>query len=103
MMHEVILTIGLNDQVSKVQEISTENAMEIITNVIADHTDGATIYPAKGIYRHFDGTLITENSIRIECIEPDEKRLYAAAMILKEKLNQETIVWENRMIDSALI
>lgn len=102
-MLKVILYVGLNDRISHVQEIPTDEAMEIVHSIIAEYSEGATIYNALGVYKHHDGSIVSERSIRIECIEPDTARLMEAVKILKEQLNQEAIVWENQNVDSVLI
>ena len=102
-MLKVILYVGLNDKISKVQEIPTDKAMEIVHSIIAEYSDGATIYNALGVYKHSDGTVVSERSIRIECIEPDTSRLMEAVKLLKIRLNQESIAWENQEVNSVLV
>lgn len=102
-MLKVILYVGLNDKISKVQEIPTDEAMKIVHSIIAEYADGATIYNALGVYKHHDGSVVSERSIRIECIEPDTDRLMEAVKLLKIRLNQESIAWENQEVNSVLV
>lgn len=60
------LFVGLNDKDSKKQEISTLNAYKIVYNLIASDFGGGTISEATGIYKHDDGTIVTEITLRIE-------------------------------------
>lgn len=98
------LSIGLNDQVTKKQEIATEDALKIITTVIYEHSDGATIIPnCSGIYTHDDGTKVIENTIRCEFYDAARENVIAIAKILCKALNQETIAFSETEINADLI
>ena len=83
-------TIGLLDKDSKKQEIETSKALDIIADIIAANTQGATIYNATGIYTHENGEQVKEPSIKIETSE-ETPRLINALKELKAILNQESI------------
>ena len=102
-MLRVTLSIGFNDKVSGVQEISTPDAIRICADILVNFVDGATIYSTTGIFRHGNGMQVTEQGIRVECYEPDVSELRKACMVLKEKLNQEAIYWVSENIESEMI
>ena len=88
------LYVGLNDKDKKVQLIDTVEACKIVTNIIMDIADGGTIYNATGIYKHDNGTIITENTLKIELINTPEQSIKAIIDTLKTVLNQESIIKE---------
>jgi len=96
MMYEYNLTVGLFDKDECIQLISSEKAYEIIDQVLLDSFGifAYTAYDVKGHYRMNDGRRVAEPSIRIE-IESDENiiiEIQAAIEILKDMLNQESIM-----------
>lgn len=102
-MKKTSFYIGLNDRESKVQEIATQNAKQLIENVFFELTDGATIYSARGIYKHNNGEKVQENTIIAECFDIDEKDIYAICEYLKKTLNQETIAVNIQEINAMYI
>lgn len=104
-MKKFILTIGLNDKDTKTQKFDTITAYKMIENVVQQYTDGYTMYNAHGAYKHFDGTFITEQSIRLELLFVDELtcRIIANKIKSKDILNQETIAFEIIDTNSQLI
>lgn len=87
-----ILNIGLNDMVTRKQEIETDKAIEIIGAVLGDCTvkQGAT-----GFYTHNDGTKIKEQSLEVIVYGGTQKQVVAKVRELKVLLNQETIFYDN--------
>jgi hypothetical protein len=67
-MKKFTLYVGLNDKDTKTQLVSTLEAYKVINNVLLQYVDGATIFEARGIYKHDDGTFTTENTFRIELL-----------------------------------
>lgn len=77
--------IGLNDKDTKKQEISTDEAVQMIVNIIpCDFTFSV----CNGVYTHEDGSKVCEVTIKIESIG----RLFDEMLRLKEVLNQECIL-----------
>ena len=98
------LSIGLNDAESKVQELSTDETMRIISAVCFDQAGGATIIPnCTGIYTHDDGTKIIENTIRCEFYGQERETVIRIAKILCKALNQESIALSETEIYSDFI
>lgn len=103
-IEKYILFIGLNDKNTKTQKIPTLAARDIIKNIILDAgLDGATISEALGIYKHDDGQIIQEASIRVEVLFASEKQILSICKQIKTVLNQESIAVEYQQINSRLI
>lgn len=97
-MYENHLTIGLFDRRTKKQEINTEKAKALISNVLINHYGiyAFTMIDCNGVYKmQNSGVVVREPSIRIE-IASDEpiKELKEIIRVLKHKrmLNQESIM-----------
>lgn len=99
-MKKVTLYVGLNDKDSKVQEIDTLEASKIATKVITTYADGGTIFNASGIYKHEDGTIVIENTLKIELIEPSMEAVQSIVTTLKTVFNQESIIKQTDVINS---
>ena len=67
-MQKYTLYLGLNDKDTKKQEIATIEAYKITTNLLTSYTDGATIFEANGIYKHNDGNITIEKTLKIELL-----------------------------------
>lgn len=102
-MKKITLYVGLNDKDTKTQKIDTVEAVKIVSNLIYTMMDGGTIYNATGIYKHENGDIVIENTLRIELIDCDEKSLGRLIETLKSVLNQETIIKQTELINSELV
>lgn len=96
--------IGLNDKDAKVQTMPTMEAGRLVERIFVNHDcDGATITSARGVYKHEDGTIVTEETIMVYVFEFGEPLdVRAICNDLKVALNQESIAVERRETDSAL-
>lgn len=65
-MKNYIIICGLNDKDTRKQEITTEQAKTTLATIILDYADGATLTECNGIYKHEDGGIVFEKSIKIE-------------------------------------
>lgn len=102
-MLKFTIICGLNDQYTKKQEITTEEAYKKIVEVLHAHkVDGATFTECRGLYIHDDGTPVFENSIKIELLFITAETANAICDGLKIALNQEAVVLEAVNIDSQL-
>lgn len=101
-MDKYTLYLGLNDKDTKTQLVSTLEAYKVVTNVLKTYTDGATIYEARGIYKHDDGTFTTENTLRIELLFVERETVKTIVDILKQVLNQESIAVQHEVVESEL-
>lgn len=117
MASKFTLYLGLNDKDTKAQKIATVEAYKIVSNIIANRFDGGTIFEAVGIYKHGDGTLVKETTLRIELLYFEERdedgklkvtieqftemvRDFVAT--LKEIFNQECVAVDKSDIASEL-
>ena len=102
MIQKFTLYVGLNDKDTRKQEISTLEAYKVVSNLITADFDGGTIYEATGIYKHDDGTFVTETTLRIELLFRDKQQVRALCNTLKKVLNQESIAVQCEVVDSQL-
>lgn len=102
MIKKFTLYLGLNDKDSKQQEIATVEAYKIVSNLISSDFDGGTIFEAKGIYKHEDGQIVTETTLRIELLFTEAVKVKALCDTLKKLFNQESIAVQEEVINSEL-
>lgn len=102
MIKKFTLYLGLNDKDSKQQEIATVEAYKIVSNLISSDFDGGTIFEAKGIYKHEDGQIVTETTLRIELLFTEAIKVKALCETLKKLFNQESIAVQEEVINSEL-
>ena len=87
------VALGLNDQVSKKQEIRTTDAYEIVAQYCADHFGGATVTMSKGIYKHNDGiTVVKEETIVIDLVYVTVDDIESMVNHFKQIFNQESVM-----------
>lgn len=96
------LFVGLNDKDSKQQEINTIDAYKIVSNLITSDFGGGTISEATGIYKHEDGTIVTEITLRIELLFTTAEKVKNLVQDLKRVLNQESIAVQKDVVSSEL-
>lgn len=84
--------IGLNDQKTKKQEITTEKALIDVSEYLADHFEGATVYNGIGVYKHNDGKVVRENSLIIELIFVSDTDVMKMINHFRVIFNQESIM-----------
>jgi len=102
-MNKSTLYIGLNDKVTKRQEISTLEACKVIQNIVLEEASGLTIYEADGIYKHDDGQIVIEKSLKVELYDTLEAVVLKIIGLLKSALNQESIILQRETVDSVFV
>lgn len=102
-MRKFTLYLGLNDKDTKTQQISTLEAYKIVTNILANDFDGGTIFEAQGIYKHEDGTVVIETTLRIEILFAELPAIKNLVTTLKKVFNQESIAVQEEVINSSLM
>ena len=106
-MTKFMLTIGLLDKDSKVQEMGTVHATKLVTRIVIAKIGFGTILDASGVYTHEDGTIVTEPSIRVEILDTEgtigKDKIIELANELKIALNQESILFEQQVITGEFI
>ena len=102
-MTKYTLYIGLNDKDTKQQRINTLEASKIVSGVLSEQTGGGTIYSAQGVYRHDNGEIVIENTLRVEIVAAAIEAVRTACSIIKAALNQESIILQTECIESAFV
>lgn len=104
MTEKYILSIGLNDKDTKEQIIDKSRSYKIVEDIlIKNGINGGTIYDTTGFYRHEDGVIVREPSLRVEILFSSKSSVMEACKALKEEFNQETIVFEKISLESQLV
>lgn len=89
------LYIGLNDKDSKKQEISTRRAREEVIKILNNNNiNGLTMYVVDGVFKHENGQIVFEKSLKVELLEVEENEVLKSIQELKKVLNQESIMLE---------
>lgn len=102
-MKKFTLYLGLNDKETKQQKIATVEAFKIVSNLIAARFEGGTIFEADGVYKHGNGALVIEKTLRIELLFVERPAVVAFVKTLKEIFNQESVAVQEETICSELL
>lgn len=103
MIKKFTLYLGLNDKDTKRQEISTLEAYKVVSNLLAKDFGGGTIFEAQGIYKHDDGTIVIEKTLRIEILFAELPQIKILVELLKKMFNQESVAVQEENIESSLM
>lgn len=103
MISKATMYLGLNDKDTKIQKYDTVEAYKIVTNEVASRFGGGTISAADGIYRHADGTIVIEKTLRIELLFIERPAVVEFANELKRMFNQESVAIQWESVNSELI
>lgn len=99
-MNKTTLYVGLNDKDTHTQKVDTLEAVKIVTNIITDMAGGGTIYNASGVYTHEDGSIVIENTLKIELFDTANSAINQIIDTLKRVLNQESIIKQTENVIS---
>lgn len=102
-MTKYTIYMGLFDKDSKRQEFDTITAYKMVQQRATQLFDGATISEAKGIYKHDNGEVVVEPTIRIELMFADLETVKTFCDNLKGMFNQESVVLQVEEVNSMLI
>lgn len=102
-MTKYTIYMGLFDKDSKRQEYDTITAYKMVQKRATQLFDGATISEAKGIYKHDNGEVVIEPTIRIELMFTDLETVKTFCDNLKGMFNQESVVLQVEEVNSMLI
>lgn len=95
-MTTVNLYIGLNDKDTKQQELTNLDAKAEISTILFKYfPNGFTLQECQGMYKHNDGTVVCENTIKVILFDYNMGLVSDAVKDLKLKLNQECIAVEH--------
>ena len=96
------LYIGLKDKDTKKQKIPTFLAARQIEKTVCDYIGGATIYRARGCYKHENGQVVRENTVIVETSCDNEQVVLECVKTLKIRFNQESIGFMNTAVDTDI-
>lgn len=87
--------IGLNDKDSKKQEVATRQAKKKVIKILNNNNiNGLTMYEVVGVFKHENGQVVFEKSLKVELLEVKEEDILKSIQELKKALNQESILLE---------
>ena len=98
-LEKYTLYVGLNDKDSKKQEVKTEDAMRMVTNIVGDNT----MQIVHGHYTHADGSQVNETTLKIELLFKNDADVRLYCNDIKRLLNQESIAVNKEISMSALM
>jgi len=88
-----ILNVGLNDKDTKQQKIDSIEAYKVVENLLLNNgISGYTIYQGLGLYKHDTGEITRENTLIIELMFVNDTLVNKIIDLLKQVLNQESIL-----------
>ena len=88
-----ILNVGLNDKDTKQQKIDSIEAYKVVENLLLNNgLSGYTIYQGLGLYKHDNGEITRENTLIIELMFTTDNVVNKIIELLKQVLNQESIL-----------
>lgn len=94
-MTTVNLYVGLNDKYTKQQIFSNMEAKAEISSILFRYfQNGFTLQECQGMYKHDDGTIVCENTIKVILLDCNLSMIFEIIEDLKRKLNQECIAVE---------
>ena len=97
-MTKYVLTMGLFDKDSHLQEHSTLEASKVLNRMVVNRLGYGTITEATGIYTHENGEVVVEPSLRVEILATEDaindNSVKALAVEMKTTFNQESILFE---------
>lgn len=93
-MTKTTICVGLLDQTTKRQEITTIDAFKIVSNIFAENECGVTITEGVGVYKHDDGTVVIEPTLVCVNYGAETSEIEKACTVIKAALNQETVAIE---------
>lgn len=87
--------VGLNDKDSKKQEVATRQAKKEVIKILNNNNiNGLTLYEVIGVFKHENGEVVFEKSLKVELLEVEESEVLKSIQELKMALNQESILIE---------
>lgn len=95
-----ILNVGLNDKDTKNQKIDSVEAYKMVENILLNNgLSGYTIYQGLGLYKHDSGEITRENTLIIELMFTSDIVVNKIIELLKQVLNQESILKQTQTIE----
>lgn len=91
--------IGLNDQDTYTQQISTEEAQKMVANIALQYVDGFTQTTAMGAYKDEKGVVTYEKSLVFSFSYASEEQMQNIMNDVLEELNQNSILIEKENVN----
>ena len=103
-MKKYTFFLGLNDKDTKKQIVTTEWAENFVLQYVAWVLGWGTVSLCKWVFQHDNGTIVIENSIKIETLWFKEDAIYNEfAHCLAKEFNQESVLMEVSEVDAQFI
>lgn len=107
-IEKVTLYLGLNDKDTKKQKFTKIESYKLLESILKIKGIDATISESTGLYHHDDGTLVIEESLRIEILffeskKENKTRILDLIQTLKVAFNQESVAMQIENINSQLV
>ncbi len=103
-MKKHTLYVGLNDKITRMQEINTVDAYKLLQRIVKRD---CTITEGRGVYTHDDGKVTVETSLIIEMLDIEgditDGVINAMAQDIKALLNQESVAYQVTDVTSVLL
>ena len=93
-----VLYIGLNDKETYTQLIPTEDAKQIVNNIVVKYVGGYTVYDANGGWKDETGTLTEENTLVYHLNGVKEQEIISIMDEVIAALNQNSILVERHSL-----
>lgn len=94
-MEKATIFLGLNDQDTKTQIITTKNAVALCKSIVLRYFVGASILSnVQGVFKHDDGTIVVENSLAVILYGYSLDKVLLFVEDLKKEFNQESVTLE---------
>lgn len=94
--------LGLNDQTTRQQEISTIEALKLCNRLASEKFWWCTISENNGGYKYLDGEIVQEISLKIDIVDYwsiDDKKAVQFKENLKQIFNQEDVLLSKSTIE----
>lgn len=95
----VTLYIGMLDKDTHKQEYPIENFIKVLDSYFNCYT----LTQCKGRYKHEDGTFINKPTLKVEIVDNDLSFNTSIIELIKDRLNQESIMVTIQTLDVAFI
>lgn len=103
-MKKYTFFLGLNDKDTKLQEVRSEDVFHEVEWLLATVCGGGTVTLSRWVFAHEDGTIVRENSLRIETLwYKDFQTMKHFAWLLKSRYNQESVLMEVSEVEAKFI
>lgn len=101
-INNYIIHLGLNDKDDNIQHINTNEAIDLVNEIIAEYFGGATISENKGFWDNA-GNPVYENSLTIEIAFTEDENIEKFCKRLITIFNQNSVMVEKKCCDLAMI